>query len=214
VRTSLILALLAATITACGEAAVSDAPNAFPQPIPATAANLLGPWRTTPLVLDPVLVAAVDRACRADIPMPPGVALVVVDARGGGTLQPFYAGPDGSSGNCLDVEVLADGQIEPSGAGGTGSGEVPPPLKMFELRQSGISGQGGDGAGGPVPMTLASGQVGPGITHVVVQLAGQPPILASTSNGWYAAWWPGPLPKGSKVVGYDSAGQPVASADL
>ena len=44
-------------------------------------------------------------------------------------------------------------------------------------------------------------------------MAASRPILASLANGWYAAWWPGPLPNGSKVVGYDSGGQPVASGD-
>ena len=145
--------------------------------------------------------------------MPAGVSLVVVDARGGGTVQPFYAGPDGSSGNCIAVGVLPDGQVQPSGAGGTGGGAVPAPLAPFEIRPGGTSGLGG-GAGDPVTVSVASGQVGPGIAHVVIQLAGQPPILASLANGWYAAWWPGPVPQGSKVVGYDSAGQPVASGDL
>jgi hypothetical protein len=214
VRPLLILTLLVASVAACGEAAVSDDPNAFPQPVPATAATILGPWRTTPLILDANLVAAVDRACRADFQLPAGVQLVVIDARGGGIVQPFYAGPDGSSANCADVQILADGKVQASGAGGTGSGGPPAPLKPFEIRQGGISGQGGAGAGAPVMTTLASGEAGPGVAHVVIQLAGQPPILASLANGWYVAWWPGQLPNGSKVVGYDSSGQPVASADL
>lgn len=206
-----MLLALATIVIGCGSSTTSDRPDAPAGLEPATAATLLGPWRATPLAIDANLLAAIDRACRTDMSIPAAQRLVVVDARGGGTVQPFYAGADGSTAYCENLQVMPDGSLHSGGSGGSGmSGGVPPPdLERFELRPgSSMSG------GGRPAMSMASGQAGPGMAFVTIEVPGQPKILASFSNGWYVAWWPGPIPRGSKVVGYDSQGQPVASADL
>jgi hypothetical protein len=38
------------------------------------------------------------------------------------------------------------------------------------------------------------GRAGAAIVSVVIETPGQPQILASLENGWFAAWWPAVIP--------------------
>ncbi len=170
---------------------------------------LAGPWRTTPVGIDPALRLEVERACRASmLPFPPLTQLVLVDARGQGRLQAIFAGPTGQQATCMDMEIDADGRVQAMGGGSTGEGDGKPvEIGPFELRSQGSMSSGAPGA---VTSSLTSGMAGPGIASIVLEAPGQPQITASLANGWYAVWFPGAWPRATKVIGLDAFGTEVA----
>jgi hypothetical protein len=110
VLAALIAAMLAAV--ACG----SDGEVINPPVRLATLAELTGPWRPTPLVLDPALRARAAEACRRDIELPPGAVPAVMDTRGEGVVTVRMTGAIERSCDALEIE--ADGGV--IGAGGAG----------------------------------------------------------------------------------------------
>ncbi len=202
-------------LTGCG---ATDVGSTLP-PGPATLAEHLGPWRPVPLVVDPALLARAAQACRTDMgtdpdmKLPANLPLAVADARGGGRLQVLLAGPRHRA-ECVDMAVLATGEVHASGGGGisTLQGDEPPPAPQH-LEITGAS-----SSGGRRQLANASnvwGQAGSDIRSVTVSVVGQPPILATLSGSWFAAWWPGPTDGGTvRVVGFDGSGAAVAEASL
>ena len=92
-----VLATLVATalaVAACG----GDGEVIQPRVQIATLAELTGPWRATPLKLDPALRARVADFCRREIQLPPGVVPAVVDARGEGVVAVRMTGA--TEGSC------------------------------------------------------------------------------------------------------------------
>jgi hypothetical protein len=49
-----------------------------------------------------------------------------------------------------------------------------------------------------------------GISRVILRVRNREPILATFSNGWYSAWWPGPQRDIVGIEEYDATGTPVA----
>ena len=183
----------------------------------ATLADLVGPWQRQPFTIDENVRAAADRACRADVGFPPGVQLVLIDARGAGRLMTLFAGPGGHA-DCLYTEVAADGSVTGS-LSGNGSGTLAP-LAPGQLENYG----GGGFSNEATAIQYVMGRVGAGAERVVLQVADVGPVTATVSNGWYLAWWetgrpldpngPGPhLPsKRYTVTAYDAFGQIIGEA--
>jgi hypothetical protein len=174
---------------------------------PPTAAQL-GPWSPKPFDLDPGLVAAVDRACRASLaPFPAGAELVVADARGEGLVQAYFYGPNGAWARCDNVTVAADGGVR--AAGGGKSITVPGPLRplgRFELEI------GEYGSSSPPPSSYVYGRAGSGIVRVEIGGPSLPLFEASLANGWFAAWVPAMWPSVWTARGLDANGQVVATS--
>lgn len=170
-------------------------------------AQLRGPWSPTPFTLDPVLAAAVDRTCRADMdPFPAGIPLLAFDARGEGFTQVYYADQMGSIAICNGIAINANGPPTGQGGGSTGEGIRPMvPLTPFELRQL-----DGGSEGLPAKRSFVGGLAGPDIAHVLILLPGQQPIVTSYSNHWFGAWIPGAWPAGWRIAGFDASGRKVA----
>ena len=201
-------------VAACGGEAPSDA--AAPDlgaGRSATLADLVGPWRREPFTIDANVRAAADRTCRADSEFPPGVQLVIADARGGGRLMTAYAGPGGATADCIYIKVAPDGSVTGS-LSGTGKGAFAqlPPGQLDSVGGGGFSDD-------DVAVQYVLGRVGAGAARVVLDVEGIGPVTATLGNGWYLAWWetgqpldpngPGPqLPsRRYTVTAYDALGQ-------
>jgi len=154
---------MAVGLAACGVLPDALQHPADPLEIPASVEELRGPWRSTPLHVDPAAVREMDAQCLATHEMAPSVSLVAVDARGEGGITLVYAGDDGHQGTC-GATVQADGQFVAAPGGYT----VWPqeievvPVGENELR---VVNQGGNpGSAAPEDWWAAmSGQAGPGI---------------------------------------------------
>ena len=201
-------------VAACGSEAPSDAaaPDLRARR-PATLADLVGPWQREPFIIDANVRAAADRACRADSEFPAGVALVGIDARGGGRLITAYAGPGGRTADCTYIEIAPNGAVTGS-LSSTGAG-VFAPLAPGQIESHG----GGAFSDEDVTVQYVIGRAGAGTARVVLDVEGIGPVTATLANGWYLAWWetgqpldpngPGPhLPsKRFTVAAYDAFGQ-------
>jgi hypothetical protein len=171
-------------VAACG----SEAPSGAAAPDLragrlATLADLVGPWQREPFVIDANVRAAADRACRTDPEFPPGVQLVGIDARGGGRLITYFAGPGGAMAECVYTKVARDGSVTGSLSGkGT---QVWAPLEPGRLSPNG----GGGWTDGDVAIQYVMGRVGAGGGRVVIDVEGVGPVTASLGGGWYIAWW-------------------------
>ena len=140
-----------------------------------------------------------------------------MDARGASVVTVRMSGP--SQGSCDALHISRNGAVAGAGGGWTADGvEVlrppePTALSDFEVQPVG----GGELA---VQGWSVYGRVGAAIASVVVETAGQPLILASLENGWFAVWWPAEIPDGRLggpreqprfvARGYDAAGSLVA----
>ena len=213
-RSAALVAVLVASVIACG----GDGSDAGPSsdqalvPLPAgTLEKIRGPWGPTPFAIDPALLARADQACRTSMAPFPPADLVVADARGGGGIQMQYSGPGGADATCMDVQLLADGTAVASGGGSTGiGGQALPALgpNAIEIRT-----QMGRGSREDPTSSLVGCRAGAGIAAVAVQIPGRGPIRASLSNGWCLAWIPEGWPPGTRLVGMDAAGTVVARSE-
>ena len=165
-----------------GSAAQDPAIDGF-----ATVAELTGPWRSEPLTLGPDSIAEVDRACRPDPESPPGIGLVVIDARGNGKLTAQYNGPGGFAECRLEVD--------PSGAisghlgileGRRGNHLAP---GRIEIDDQNVGRQ-------KESWQELNGQSGTAVTRVVIDVVDAAgvdhvgPVTASLHDGKFLARWP------------------------
>jgi hypothetical protein len=215
-----IAAMLLISIASVSCGATESEP--IPDLLPATTAELVGPWQPEPYLLDAATWSKAEAACRRDMQIGPGPRAVIVDARGEGVLTVRLVGV--TSGGCNALQIKPDGSIVGAGGGwsGTGGDAGPAPeMRLVNEDQPNIG--GGDLA---VTGWSVIGRAGPGVFGVVVEpLGGHPLVRATLLNGWYAAWWPSlpgeddPLGRGpglqphlpGKVVirAYDGAGNQV-----
>lgn len=207
---ALLFVAASVALTGCGSDATPTASSAgdggvqFGLP-PGTEAQVLGPWSATPFSLPPAIVAKMDVACRTSMqPFPAGVSLVVVDARGTGAAQLYYAGANGANASCNDVHLSGNGTVEALGGGSTGMASAP----FNALAPTGLVLTDQSGTGRP-PNTTASylaGRVGPGIKALFLVLANGKSARATLTNGWFAVWFPGDLGRGWFLRGLDATG--------
>jgi hypothetical protein len=179
----LAAAVLVLGLAACGEEVIQP-PVAPP---PATLAELTGPWRPTPLGLDPLLWARAEEACRKDMEMAPGTKAIIIDVRGAGVATLRMTGA--TRGSCNTLQLLPDGTFTGAGGGWNGpSGErlgPRPGADLGEVEQQAVG-------GGDLKVTGWSiyGTAGDEIASVVVEPRGHQAVLATLTNGWFSAWWP------------------------
>ncbi|MDQ2965383.1 MAG: hypothetical protein M3R57_06010 [Chloroflexota bacterium] len=176
----------------------------------ATNDDIRGPWRTTPLSVDPATVVAAQRACHlANGPVEAdGLQLAggLVDARGSGRLTLIYIGPGDTYSECpLDMDVR--GNLSPGGNFSGASGGVADllPANRARIVAAGMS--------GPVAgSTMLIGRIGAAVAAVRVATGGTS-VQASVADGWFIAWWPGD--EGDFVVElFDATGQKVGEARI
>jgi hypothetical protein len=189
----------------------TEAVVATPRPtieiIPATQAQLFGPWSPVPFALPPALRDTVDRACRAFIaPVPDDVRVAVMDARGLGIVQAYYWSDAGFQGQCIDVSL--DPRVEFPILGGANSGGGPPwrALGPNELILDGFPVTIGDSGA----HARIFGRLGQGIATVDLILTDGRTIRAATSGSFFAVWVVGLVPDGFHLLGLDRAGRKVA----
>lgn len=184
-----------------------------PEVAPDHLAQLRGDWQATPMPLDPAVVVAAERACRAEgVPagapagapglqgITPAHTLRVADARGEGIITLIFASPNGSA-TCL--REIGDGVLLPGSGGSTSGGDAPLPLEPDEVRVTGSSSMGG-----AEMQSTVEGEVGANVAFVRIVVDGVP-IDASVGGGWFTAWWPGEQAE-FRVEGYDAAGTRIA----
>ena len=53
------------------------------------------------------------------------------------------------------------------------------------------------------------GRAGEAVSRVEIRGAGQPPVVASLANGWWALWTPGPMPARWAIAALDVLGRDV-----
>ena len=193
----LVIALLFVS-AACGSDGSSQAG--------ALAAAIAGPWQPVPFALPGPMIESVDRACRGGFDeFPQHAQLMVIDSRGAGHVEAQYAAPNGDDASCT-ATIDATGRVEWGGGGSSSNGQ-----EWLVLPALGLEALGGYGSG---EASATTGRAGTGIAQVVIVMPGQPRVTASLANGWFLAWWPGAWPPGTKVVGLDSLGQPVAETPI
>lgn len=205
--------LVGLLLTGCGSTAPRDAvPTTAPLVREGTLADVVGPWQQVPFRLPPGATVAADRACRESIGIdfPADAELAVVDARGGRVVQLWYAGPNGASASCSDVELQADGSW--AALGGTGAGHMGngwPELGATDivLTDNGSSGR-------PITRSYLAGRLGSDIATVRLLLPGQLPLQATVGNGWWGAWVNGEFPARTVIQGLNAAGEAVGEANL
>jgi hypothetical protein len=124
-RVLAIMIVLAAV--ACGsDGEVDNEPVRF-----ATPAELTGPWRTTPLILDPALRARVAEACRRGIELPAEAVPAVIDARGGRVVTVRMTGA--TEGSCDALEIGESADVVETGGGWNGPAQRLPAAPDTEL---------------------------------------------------------------------------------
>lgn len=175
-------------------------------PVPATAEQLAGPWRPTPLSLGAEIRKEVDEACRADPAMPDGLTLMVMDARGAGRLAVQYAGAEGSAA-FAEATIGADQPTTCILRSTTGQSDEPP-MADRELRWAAVSGGSGVGAWWTI-----TGRAGASIDQVIAEVPGSPPITATMAEGWFALWWDGQGPP-VRLIGLDGGGAEAAELEI
>ena len=210
VLATLVAAMLA--VLACG----GDG-EVINQPVRvATLAELTGPWRATPLILDPALRARAADVCRREIELPGGVVPAVMDARGEGVVTVRMTGAIEAS--CDALEIPADGGVMGAGGGWHQNPERLPAVPDTELTQ--LTRGRIDGGGLTVKGWSVHGRAGAAIAVVQLTLAGGPVVTATLESGWFSAWWPAiiaddleiaPFPQ-VVIQGFDSTGALLHSA--
>lgn len=222
VRRSLIaVSLMGSTaVAACQSTGASSAPGsprATTESASPSAAGerpitgpILGAWRPEPVPISPDLVAQVDQACRANLgrDFPAGATLALIDARGGGVVQAYFASPDGAWASCTHMVVDPLGGVSAErghvvSAGGLRDLE-PLQLEFTDFTWS---------SDHPITASYLVGRAGAGVARVEIRSPGQPSILASSANGWWAAWIHGPMPAGWRIVALDAVDLEVDSVD-
>lgn len=182
-----------------GGPTVSPTPTRF-----ATTAELTGPWRAVPLVIDPALTDALDQSCRRDPEFPPGVALVAIDARGDGRLIAQYAGGN-ESADCAYGRISEGGTVSGGLSGNrTGVAPVSPGQLSMVNFVGGTPREGQPLASGA--WGWVSGRAGQGIAKVVIEISGRVDVTASLQNGWFVAWWPAAIGDSVALSAFDASG--------
>jgi hypothetical protein len=149
--------------------------------------NAYAGWTAYPAALSTGQSSAAARQCQRWAEEPPIQARtqVVLSERRGDIGLALLTGPNGLLVAC---ELSLDGSGEAQG----GSSEVyltqaPEPDQILSDGGSGFSENDGE----PI-FRVVSGRVGVDVTGVVVHTEEQGDVIATTRNGYFTAWWPGP----------------------
>ena len=189
VLATLLAAVL--SVVACGDGEVINPPVRF-----ATLAELTGPWRATPLFLDPALRARVADVCRREIELPPGAVPAVIDARGKGVVTVRMTGPIEASCDALEIPADGGGMMGAGGGWQRNPERLPavPDTELTQLTRGRIAGGGLTVEGWSV-----NGRAGAAIAVVQLTIADGHVVRATLENGWFSAWWPAIIPEEREV---------------
>lgn len=201
-RVVTIVVLAAAIPAGCSLEGPGDGPR-IPVPVIRDAGI---PWQAAPIRLPDDQLGAAIRACQANQSLPVGAQVVLVDARGGSRAIILYTTPGPTTGDCVVDRDL--GGFQPRSSSATTALPVPS-IGPDEILSGGVGTGSGD-----APMadySMVSGRIGANVAAVQVLVAGRP-ILASTGNGWFSAWWPGSDPVTAMIaIGADGVPLPSPS---
>lgn len=174
--------------------------------VPSTpsSSEVIGPWQARPFEgLDRGLATTAEGLCRESTPQVAGLTLVLHDQRGRGIDTVLYAGPTDTA--TCQVLVGADGVTFLTGGASSGApADAPGPLSLLVDSM-------GSSSGSDVETTSEIlGRTGAGVVAVRILLSDGSEVLATTSNGWFYAWWPGDATAAS-VSGDDATGRMVVT---
>jgi hypothetical protein len=133
--------------------------------------------------LSPELLANLEEQQRIFAQLP----LVAIDQRGRAAIALFAQRRADGQATVLCMAIAPQSGIPPtvgSGGAGTGALEAPAdgPLRLF----MGVRKRSSAGT-----YTAYAGSVGPEVTRVIVKRSQGQAIVATVSNGYFLAWWPG-----------------------
>lgn len=172
VRIALVAAAAAALVAIPG---ISGSENAY------------AGWTAYPAALSTGQSSAVARQCQrwvqGSITQAP--TAVVLSERRGDIGLALLAGPKGLLVTC---QLILGGSGEPSG--GSSENYLNVVAKPDQILSDGGSGFSQDD-GEPI-FRVVSGRVGTDVTGVIVHTAEQGDVIATTKDGYFTAWWPGP----------------------
>jgi hypothetical protein len=172
--------------------------------------DLTSEWRPVPLRIGDAALQQMDEDCLSYDFLPPGVSLVVADARGEGKVHLLYAGEDRQNGTC-EATVSPNGGIQTEPRSATAEPVSDPPVEATELMVWG--GQTSPGSARPEDWwQQIMGEAGTGIYRVIAHVPGVPPIVASLGGSWFTFWYNVDTEEqwDYELVGLDSAGNEVA----
>lgn len=171
---------------------------------------ILGAWRAEPVPMPPGLVPRVDQECRSNLgpDFPAAAAISVIDARGGGVLQAYFASANGAWASCTDMVVDQHGWVSAERGHAVSAHQMdvlgPHDLEFTDFNWC---------CDAVITSSHLVGRAGAGITRVEIQSPGQPAIVASIANAWWAVWTPGPMPARWRIVAFDAAGREVDTVE-
>ena len=191
------LAASAIVAIGCGSSVGSPSPSI---------ASVVAPWQPDPVLpLDRDLAAAAESQCRARTPQAVGMPVVLHDQRGDGVDTVVMAGPDGKA----SCQVAGDdsGKVTwLAGSTTTAPAADAPGAAVITIDDMGSSSGSQTGT-----VSDISGRTGAAIASLRIRLDDGREIVATTSNGWFYAWWPGES-LAITLFGDDAAGRMIASA--
>jgi hypothetical protein len=167
---------------------------------------VLGAWQARPLArLDEGLKSLAETRCRAATPDASGLPAVLHDQRGVGVDTVVLAGPDGR----VQCQVVGDptGKVE-TVTSGVIDGAVADVPGTDDITIAGMGSSSGSQTG---TVSDISGRAGSAIAALRIRLDDGREITATTSNGWFYAWWPGEA-RAVSLEGDDPSGRRVAAA--
>lgn len=171
-----------------------------------TNSAVLGPWQAEPFArLDAGLASAAEAGCRAQVPEASGLPVVLHDQRGDGIDTIVIAGPGGKAACQVVGDSTGKVALVTSGVASDPLTGIP---DITGITIDGMSSTSGSQTG---TVSDISGRAGPAIASVRILLDDGREVTASTSNGWFYAWWPGESFAVS-LLGDDPTGRTVASA--
>ncbi|HEV8489745.1 MAG TPA: hypothetical protein VGQ58_08175 [Candidatus Limnocylindrales bacterium] len=175
-------------------------------------ADIRGPWRPEPLVIDQATIAAAEEACQdaraiRDPALAPVDRLVAVDARGSGRLTLIFAGAGAAFMEC---ELRMDTQGDLSMAGGSVQGGGGPVVFLDQDDVVIVAAGGMIGAGDG--SSVVYGRIGQAVAAVRVVFASGTVVRASIGGGWFTAWWPTDE-MGLVVEAYDATGRKIGEVE-
>jgi len=179
-------------------------------------------WTTTAKAMTPAETAAAGKKCTAQYSGPGGFGpgsdgkmvaqshTVLVERRGVWTFVlltgPGEKGRGGFQANCLmkDSAAAASGGANTGGGSGGSARSYDGPAAVLAPNTAEVtdSGYSGNAAG----TTWSSiGRVGSDVASVVINTVEQGPVTATIHDGYFAAWWPGP------IMAFPKKGEPAPS---
>ena len=200
VRLAIVVAAAAVVGAGCGS-------ETSPVPV-VQVGGVLGPWQPRPFALTDRVGAGALAACKESSMVPAGGELRLVDVRGGARITFIFTAAPNTVASC-DVLASSDGTYSMTGGSGSSSAQPPAVLAPAELLVVSASPEGGgtlNGLTAPGRMGVY-GRAGSQVAAVEFVVAGQP-IMATTGNGLFAAWWPSDA-RWTQMTAIGADGQPL-----